>query len=83
MDDEHSPLLQQQPNINESVNDNFDADRIMNPDYYEERHFSNPWLTLQAQQGSNTTGGSIQGGTNSEHSELGQSTADDTKGGDD
>ena len=74
-DDEHSPLLQQQPNINFSINDNFDADRMMNPDNYDERHFSNPWL--QAQLGSNATGGSVQGGTNSGYSALCQPTADE------
>ena len=42
-DDEQSPLLQQ-PNINVGVNDSFDADRIVNPDDYDERHFSNRWL---------------------------------------
>ena len=44
-DDEQSPLLQQ-PNINISVgvSDSFDADRIVNPDDYDERHFSNRWL---------------------------------------
>ena len=30
--------------VDPSPNDNFDADRVMNPDNYEERHFSNPWL---------------------------------------
>ena len=74
-DDEHSPLIQQQPNINFSINDNFDADRMMNPDNYDECHFSNPWL--QAQPGSNATGGSVQGGTNSGHSVLCQPTADE------
>ena len=40
--DELSPLLQQQ-----NANSDFDADRMMNPDNYEERHFSNPWLQAQ------------------------------------
>ena len=34
----------QQSNIDPSLNDDFDADRMANPDNYEERHFSNEWL---------------------------------------
>ena len=39
-----STLLQQQNAISD-----FDADRMMNPNNYEERHFSNPWLQAQFQ----------------------------------
>ena len=51
------------------VNDNFDADRIMNPESYDERHFSNSWLQSHPV--------IVQGSTNSGHSVLCQPTADD------
>ena len=50
-DDEQSPLLQQ---------NSFDADRMMNPDDYEEQHYSNPWLqshpSIQNNDSSTSTG---------------------------
>ena len=47
-DDEQ--CLLQQSNINPSLNnDDFDADRIRNPDNYEERHFPNTWLESNKQ----------------------------------
>ena len=69
IEDEHSPLLQQQLNVDRLVNDNFDADRIMNPESYDERHFSNSWLQSHPV--------IVQGSTNSGHSVLCQPTADD------
>ena len=53
--DEQSML--QQSNISPSLNDDFDADRMANPDNYEERHFSNAWLEshILDKQSSNTT----------------------------
>ena len=35
---------EQRIHIDPSLNDDFEADRVVNPDNYEERHFSNPWL---------------------------------------
>ena len=54
-DDEQSML--QQSNISSSLNDGFNADRMANPDSYEERHFSNAWLEshISDKQSSNTT----------------------------
>ena len=69
--DEQSPLLQQ-PNINVGVNDSFDADRIVNPDDYDERHFSNRWLQphpLSRHSTSNTRNSNV----------LSQPTADGTE----
>ena len=54
-DDEQTML--QQSNISPSLNDDFNADRMANPDNYEERHFSNAWLEshISDKQSSNTT----------------------------
>ena len=72
-DDEQSPLLQQPNiNINVGVNDSFDADRIVNPDDYDERHFSNRWLQprpLSRRSTSNTRNSNV----------LSQPTADGTE----
>ena len=43
-DEQRIQHVQLNIDVDPSPNDDFDADRVVNPDNYEERHFSNPWL---------------------------------------
>ena len=55
--DDGQSLLQQSV-VSSSLNDDFDADRMANPDNYEEKHYSNAWLEshiLHKKQSRNTT----------------------------
>ena len=55
--DEQRLMQELNINVDPSLNNDFDADRIVNPDNYEERHFSNTWLEshILDKQSSNTT----------------------------